>query len=558
MPTNLFACPDIAVNTVSQDISNQLKSIMSEASSLEIDAHVAEQRVAKLSAEFARLALGIILSEMCRQHVALDMKSLGLSNDQVSLRNEPGYWRSLKTTFGVVVVFTFAYRFKSVSGFRVTRNPAIEKVLPLRKMCSSSRRTLEWSSRLASLHPFRGAQQEVAFFSGGELTLEDTTIARHASLIGCSLDRGYLYKSPKDVKRLLQERATCDGKTGRPLMYGSSDAHYIRRYVDASWDAKWKSVNGIRLWCIDRYTGEIIHLGGEFTWGDCKEVVSIFEDLIKRGILPSDGLIGGDLRFQLVMVTDGAAWLVDRLRELLPGAVWILDAYHAYEGVAEHANAVFGQGSAAAKKFYRTALAKLTGKRPINRRKRQKLRIKTKVKGASKRAKKRKSCRWRGVVAKSEEKTQPAHSADRRGSPKIERKRQRNMATATKLVEKGCGVDAFIDFVAGHDVSPEHIELHEKYVSRLDANAWRMNYLALRQRGIQIGSGAMESIHRNGSQQRLKLPGARWTERTAQALLHLRMMRIAGRWDDFWQQEGIDEVLLEAFCAAKEVRRVAA
>ena len=73
-----------------------------------------------------------------------------------------------------------------------------------------------------------------------------------------------------------------------------------------------------------------------------------------------------------------------------------------------------------------------------------------------------------------------------------------------------------------------------------------------------MGSGAMESIHRNGSQQRLKLPGARWTQDTAQALLHLRMMRIAGRWDDFWSQDKVDDVLLRAFRPAEEQDQVAA
>lgn len=47
--------------------------------------------------------------------------------------------------------------------------------------------------------------------------------------------------------------------------------------------------NGVRFWCEDKATGQVIHLSGEFTWGDCHEVRLIFEDLITRGILPPDG-----------------------------------------------------------------------------------------------------------------------------------------------------------------------------------------------------------------------------------------------------------------------------
>ena len=96
-------------------------------------------------------------------------------------------------------------------------------------------------------------------------------------------------------------------------------------------------------------------------------------------------------------------------------------------------------------------------------------------------------------------------------------------------------------------VDPEHEELHGKFIKRLEEEQWRMDYPAYRARGLQIGSGAMESIHRNGSQLRLKLPGARWLVKTAQAVMNLRMLEIAGRWDDFWAQDGIVGVLVEAF-----------
>ena len=558
MPQTLFACPDAVVNDISTHISNHLSLLVSQASNLTIDAHSAEAKVAELSAEFARLALGGALSEMCRQHTLADMDARGLTPEQVSLRNEPGYWRSLTTVFGVVSVFTFAYRFRSISGVRVTCNPAIEKVLPLCKTTRSSRKTLEWACRLASLHPQRGAQQEVAFFSGGELSLEDTTIARHAGIIGKSLDRRYLYKEPQELRRLLAERATRDSETGLPLYYLSSDAHYIRRYVDATWTSKWKSVNGVRLWCVDRFTNEIIHLGGEFTWGDCEEVVAIFEDLMKRDILPSKELATADRWAQLVVVTDGALWLVDRLHELFPGAVWILDAYHAYEDMAKHANLLFGKGSISAKGLYRTMMEHITGKTPTKRRDRPKLRSKPhRKRKTTNKIKRQSSTHSRKPTATGGDSARADNRA-KRPSQKLERRRKKKMAVHADLVMQGHGIDLLVEFMGTYIVDQEHAESHAKYVKRLRDNAWRMDYPALRARGIQIGSGAMESIHRNGSQQRLKLPGARWTQDTAQALLHLRMMRIAGRWDDFWSQDKVDDVLLRAFRPAEEQDQVAA
>jgi hypothetical protein len=61
----------------------------------------------------------------------------------------------------------------------------------------------------------------------------------------------------------------------------------------------------------------------------------------------------------------------------------------------------------------------------------------------------------------------------------------------------------------------------------------------------------MESLHRNGSQQRLKLPGARWLERSSAAVLQLRMLELDGRWDEFWARPDITERLTEGFDRAR-------
>ena len=83
----------------------------------------------------------------------------------------------------------------------------------------------------------------------------------------------------------------------------------------------------------------------------------------------------------------------------------------------------------------------------------------------------------------------------------------------------------------------------------LEHDADRMDYGWYRRRGFQIGSGAMESLHRTGSQARLKLPGARWLPETSQAIFNLRMMALVRRWDEFWQRPDITQQLATAFCA---------
>ena len=88
--------------------------------------------------------------------------------------------------------------------------------------------------------------------------------------------------------------------------------------------------------------------------------------------------------------------------------------------------------------------------------------------------------------------------------------------------------------------------MHRTFIDKLKRLRCRMDYLGARTRGMQIGSGAMESLHRTGSQLRLKLPGARWHPEVAQALLNLRCLGLAGRWDEFWSHDDLPQLLNSA------------
>lgn len=70
----------------------------------------------------------------------------------------------------------------------------------------------------------------------------------------------------------------------------------------------------------------------------------------------------------------------------------------------------------------------------------------------------------------------------------------------------------------------------EKLLNYYQANVYRMDYPAYRQRGLQIGSGAIEAAHRTVVQCRLKLSGQRWSPTGAQNVLNLRTLRMSGRW----------------------------
>ncbi|MEJ7586134.1 MAG: UPF0236 family protein [Ferruginibacter sp.] len=63
-------------------------------------------------------------------------------------------------------------------------------------------------------------------------------------------------------------------------------------------------------------------------------------------------------------------------------------------------------------------------------------------------------------------------------------------------------------------------------------NAYRMNYQAYKYIGDGIiGSGAIESAHRTVVQKRMKQSGQRWSNKSAQNMLNLRVLSMNKQWD---------------------------
>lgn len=490
------------VEFVSRRIELGLKLARSGASTYEM-----ERFVADLASDLGGQVLALVFAVACREAMEEDVTKRGLAQNQVRVRSDEAGYATVHSTFGPITFPVFAYRDLSSGVGSVMRHPE-RALFPYHRICRSTPCSLEWETRLGAQHPFRRAEDLFHFFSREASTVEDTTISRHVLLLSVMVEPSWLYQTPEKIREILATKATRDKTTGRPLLYVSSDAHALRRYVDATWTTQWKMTNGIRIWCEAAATGEIIHLGGEFTWGDCRVVAERFKALSEAGILPNGDALWKQINPQSVFVSDGSEWLIDRLVPLLADAVVILDPYHLIEWFGEFSKVVFGSGTQDARDFHGTLRVILFGKKP----KEEPGTVRTR-RGRKKRRGQRRP-----------------HAHDRRW---LRRGRPRT-------VSSDATTRALLDFLATVVVElEEHITALEKLVTRLADNATRTDYATHLARGMQIGSGPMESMHRSGSQVRLKLPGARWLEETSQAVLTFRMLELSGRWSEFWSQSDI-------------------
>jgi hypothetical protein len=64
-----------------------------------------------------------------------------------------------------------------------------------------------------------------------------------------------------------------------------------------------------------------------------------------------------------------------------------------------------------------------------------------------------------------------------------------------------------------------------------------MNYRKALDKGLPIGSGEIESSHRHVVQKRLKISGAWWKIENANAMLNLRIGRLNGNWEAYWDSQ---------------------
>jgi hypothetical protein len=70
-------------------------------------------------------------------------------------------------------------------------------------------------------------------------------------------------------------------------------------------------------------------------------------------------------------------------------------------------------------------------------------------------------------------------------------------------------------------------------ISYFTSNADRMDYARYLEEGLRIGSGAVESACKRVVTQRLKGPGMRWKESSAQTIARLRCLMLSLNWKHF-------------------------
>lgn len=77
----------------------------------------------------------------------------------------------------------------------------------------------------------------------------------------------------------------------------------------------------------------------------------------------------------------------------------------------------------------------------------------------------------------------------------------------------------------------EAVQYQKKIITYYENNMTRMLYGTYREKGLLIGSGPMESAHRNVIQKRLKQSGQRWSKQGAQQIASLRVSYKSDEWD---------------------------
>jgi hypothetical protein len=98
-------------------------------------------------------------------------------------------------------------------------------------------------------------------------------------------------------------------------------------------------------------------------------------------------------------------------------------------------------------------------------------------------------------------------------------------------------LDSRLDDILGNILDLKiAVSLRGSVCSYLASNRDRMDYKRYRERGLLIGSGAIESGHRTVMQKRLKRSGQRWSIKGAQQVLNLRVCLMSGRWNLVRQQ----------------------
>lgn len=97
-------------------------------------------------------------------------------------------------------------------------------------------------------------------------------------------------------------------------------------------------------------------------------------------------------------------------------------------------------------------------------------------------------------------------------------------------------VEELKEITAKTDDTTDVSKILKDVIRYYENNLERMKYGSFMKKGYIIGSGAIESAHRNVIQQRLKLSGQRWSIDGAQRIANLRAYKKSNRWKTIIEQ----------------------
>ena len=90
----------------------------------------------------------------------------------------------------------------------------------------------------------------------------------------------------------------------------------------ARWQGEWREAKGFRFYLVDKE--RIVHLVSWHQIQSDAELADALRQVKQAGLVPED-------RVRLCVVGDGARWIWNRVGELFPSAVEVLDYYHCVE-----------------------------------------------------------------------------------------------------------------------------------------------------------------------------------------------------------------------------------
>jgi len=98
-------------------------------------------------------------------------------------------------------------------------------------------------------------------------------------------------------------------------------------------------------------------------------------------------------------------------------------------------------------------------------------------------------------------------------------------------------VEAVLEALLKHSERPEQKEAPVRSAhGYIKERREHLDYAGALAAGLPIGSGEVESGHRHVLQKRLKIAGAWWLERNAEAMLQLRAVRANKDWTKYWSE----------------------